>query len=150
MYKHLVTDVDGVLTDGGFYYSAEGKIYKKFGPHDNDGFNMIKQMGINPIAITADKRGFSITRKRLQDMSIECFLVPSETRYEWIKDRVGYENIIFIGDGYFDIPAIKSAAYGICPKNAPPVVQKSADLVTVSSGGNGVILEVALEVIKNV
>ena len=39
-FKHLVTDVDGVLTDGGFYYNTEGKVLKKFGPHDSDGFKI--------------------------------------------------------------------------------------------------------------
>ena len=44
--EELVTDVDGVLTDGKYFYSDQGKILKQFGPHDSDGFKIIKSLGI--------------------------------------------------------------------------------------------------------
>ena len=73
--EELVTDVDGVLTDGKYFYSDQGKILKQFGPHDSDGFKIIKSLGINVRAISADHRGFNITRKRLGDMGIDVHLV---------------------------------------------------------------------------
>ena len=40
--KVFILDVDGVLTDGGFYYSSEGKVLKKFGPDDNDALKLLE------------------------------------------------------------------------------------------------------------
>jgi 3-deoxy-D-manno-octulosonate 8-phosphate phosphatase (KDO 8-P phosphatase) len=149
MFKYLVSDVDGVLTDGGFYYSERGKLFKKFGPHDSDGFTMLKDNGVKPVAITADKRGFPISKKRLDDMGVECFLVPAAIRFEWLSEKFDVDETIFVGDGYFDIECIKNASFGVAPQNAPSIVKQAADLVTEAHGGNGVILEIALKVMKN-
>jgi len=148
MFTNLITDVDGVLTDGGFYYSGEGKILKKFGPHDNDGFKMLVEMGIQPVAISADMLGYSITKKRMEDMGIPIHLVSASTRYKWINDRYDFRKIIFVGDGYFDIECIKASRYGVAPSNAPDIVKAAADFVTTSCGGNGVILEIALSMMN--
>ena len=59
--KNFITDVDGVLTDGSFYYNETGKVLKKFGAHNRDGFIIIKSLNIDICAIYADKRGFGIT-----------------------------------------------------------------------------------------
>ena len=59
---NFILDVDGVFTDGTFYYSKKGKIYKKFGPHDSDGIKIIKKH-FNTSLISADKRGFEISKK---------------------------------------------------------------------------------------
>lgn len=141
---NLVTDIDGVLTDGSFYYNNTGKVLKKFGPHDSDGFKIIKSLGIHCVAISADKRGFDITRRRLTDMGVPISLVSEHDRFTWIDENVGYDYTCFIGDGYHDIPSLKRAHLGIAPNNAPEIVKQSADVVTSASGGNGVILEVAL------
>lgn len=146
--KYLITDVDGVLTDGGFYYSDEGKILKKFGPHDSDGFKMFRKAGITPIAITADKRGYPITKRRMDDMQVVSYIVPAASRFDWIKDRYNFSEVIYIGDGYFDIPSLKEASFSVCPANAPDIVKQHANYVTKTTGGNGVILEVALEILN--
>lgn len=65
--KHFILDVDGVLTDGGFYYSAEGKVMKKFGPYDNDALSLLSPY-LEIVFMTSDKRGFDITRSRIENM----------------------------------------------------------------------------------
>ena len=60
----LLIDVDGVMTTGQFLYSKDNKEYKVFGPHDNDGLKLIKDK-IKIRFITADKRGYEITKKRI-------------------------------------------------------------------------------------
>ena len=142
--KYFLTDVDGVLTDGGFYYNDTGKIFKKFGPHDSDGFKIIKSHGIDIFSITADKRGYPITQKRLSDMGINISLVSESERFGWASSKFNLNETIFVGDGYHDIPLIEKSLLGIAPANAPDVVKVSADHVTKSVGGNGVIFEIAL------
>jgi 3-deoxy-D-manno-octulosonate 8-phosphate phosphatase (KDO 8-P phosphatase) len=142
--KYFLTDVDGVLTDGGFYYNDTGKIFKKFGPHDSDGFKIIKSYGIDIFSITADKRGYPITQKRLSDMGVNIALVSETERLNWVSRKFNFNETIFVGDGYYDIPLIEKSLLGIAPANAPEVVKASADYITRSFGGNGVIFEIAL------
>ena len=62
--KVFILDVDGVMTTGHFLYSQDGKEYKVFGSHDNDGLKLLNDR-VNLQFITADKRGFPITKKEL-------------------------------------------------------------------------------------
>lgn len=146
--KELVTDVDGVLTDGKYFYTSEGKIMKQFGPHDSDGFKIIQSLGIKVRAISADHRGFQITKKRLDDMGIELTLVSEDDRLEWVKSNCNIQETIFIGDGLHDAPVMDICGMSFAPSNALEVTKKSATHVTSSAGGNGVILEVALQLSK--
>ena len=60
--KIFILDVDGVMTDGKFYYSAEGKIFKSFGADDSDALGLLnKYIKIN--FITGDKKGFPISKR---------------------------------------------------------------------------------------
>ena len=143
-YKNFVTDVDGVLTDGGFYYNESGKSLKKFGPHDSDGFKILRSLNLNICAISADKRGFSITKRRLDDMSVPIHLVSEMERYAWVNEQFNLTETIFVGDGLHDRSLLSKSGLGISPRNSPPIVQQSANIVTTAFGGNGVILEIAL------
>lgn len=149
-YRKLITDVDGVLTNGCFTYSEQGKIYKQFGPHDSDGFKILNKEGISSIGITADKRGFEISKKRFDDLEIKLHLVKEEDRLNWLLKNVVPEETIFIGDGLYDIPCMKICKISYAPKNALDLTKKFASHVTNSSGGEGVILEVALSILKDV
>ena len=59
---HIIIDVDGVMTTGQFIYSNLGKQFKIFGAHDSDGLKLLNSF-FKIIFITADKRGFKITKK---------------------------------------------------------------------------------------
>ena len=61
-FKNFILDVDGVFTDGSFYYSEEGKLLKKFGDADNDALSFLKDK-LHIEMITGDKRGFPISKK---------------------------------------------------------------------------------------
>lgn len=146
--KKIITDVDGVLTNGKFFYNQEGKILKEFGPHDGDGIKMIKSLGIDVTAISADHRGFKITEKRLNDMGVDIHLVSEKDRLNWYKENSIDGATGFVGDGLFDIPVLRYADFSFCPNNAPEVVKESANYPLKSDGGNGVFLEIALLILK--
>src|SRR5512138_1915369 len=100
--KHLIFDVDGVFTTGQFLYTKEGKVGKIFGPHDADGIKMIRDK-IDVQAITADKRGFEITKKRIEDdMGIKLTMVSEGDRLKWFKDNFDLKEVIYVGDGIHD------------------------------------------------
>ena len=95
--KKIVTDVDGVLTNGNFFYDEHGKKYKQFGPHDSDGIKLLKSVGVEVVAISADKRGFGITSKRLDDMGVDIFLVSEKERLNWFKLNSSSKFTGFVG-----------------------------------------------------
>jgi YrbI family 3-deoxy-D-manno-octulosonate 8-phosphate phosphatase len=134
--------VDGVLTDGRYLYDLNGKQYKQFGPHDADAVKFFREMDVEVYAISADKRGFAITLKRLEDMDVEIAYVSEETRLTYIQEKASKGRVAFVGDGYFDIPALKAACIGYAPNNALTVVKNNADVVLPVSGGEGVLLSV--------
>jgi 3-deoxy-D-manno-octulosonate 8-phosphate phosphatase (KDO 8-P phosphatase) len=144
----FVLDVDGVLTTGQFIYSSKGKVYKVFGPHDNDGLKMLKGL-INIVFITADKRGFEISKKRIvDDMEQKLTLVTEKDRYQYLQNKYGLNNLIYMGDSYHDARIIKDCYFGIAPKNARREVLQVADFITDSRSGEGAVLDACLEVLK--
>lgn len=142
----VIFDVDGVMTTGQFLYSINGKEYKIFGPHDNDGIKMIKDL-IKVIFITADKRGFPITKKRIvDDMKQELHLVSESERFDFIKMNYGMSNVIYMGDGYYDADILKACFFGIAPKNARIEAKDASDYITPSKSGEGAVLDACLKI----
>ena len=145
--KYFVLDVDGVLSTGQFLYSSKGKAYKIFGPHDADGLKMLKGC-LEVSFISADLKGFSISKKRVSDMGYRLAKVSEEERGSFIDKKFGLKNVIYMGDGYHDVPLLKACAFGIAPASARPEARKAADFVTASKAGEGAILDACLEIIK--
>ncbi len=144
----FILDVDGVLTNGQFYYTAEGKVMKVFGPDDNDALSILRQQ-IKICFVTGDKRGFEISRKRIvEDMGFELNLVSTTHRVEWIKNRYPLENVIYMGDGIFDHYVMARVAYGIAPANADANAKRYASFVTQRSGGDRAVAEACLHIMK--
>ena len=145
--KFLILDVDGVLTTGQFLYSENGKEYKVFGPHDNDGIKMIAGK-LKIVFLTADKRGFKISKKRIvDDMKQKLVLVSEGDRLSYIENNYGLENVVYMGDGYFDACILKKCFYGIAPANARAEAKDAADYVTPSLSGEGAVLDACLHII---
>ncbi len=144
---NFILDVDGVLTTGHFLYSIEGKAYKIFGPHDADGLNKIKDR-VNIKFISADKRGFQITERRIQDMGFTVELVSEKDRLNFFKERYGFENSIFMGDGIFDAEILKRCKFGIAPINARKEAKAAAHFITESKSGEGAVCDACLEIEK--
>ncbi len=144
---NLIIDVDGVMTTGQFLYSEKGKEYKIFGPHDSDGLKLVKDK-LDIFFISADKTGFSISKKRITDMGYKLELVPEGNRYEWIRNNFGFEGTIFIGDGIFDAPIIRDCMFGIAPANARIEAKKWADYITPSKSGEGAVCDACIRINK--
>ena len=146
--KVFVLDVDGVMTTGQFLYSRNGKEYKIFGPHDNDGIKMILGK-IKVVFLTADQHGYPISKKRIvDDMKQELYLINESDRFEFIRVNYGLENVIYMGDGYHDANILKQCCYGIAPKNARIEAKKEANFITPSKSGEGAVLDACLHILE--
>ena len=145
----VISDVDGCLTDGKYIYTADGKVAKTYGPHDNDGVKLLKKNNIDVVFISADKRGFPITKKRIEDMNCQIYNVTESERVDWVKNYIkdhGYEFAVFFGDGIGDVPVKPYVNMFIAPANARREAKAAATFVTESEGGNGAFLDLALYV----
>ena len=144
----FILDVDGVLTNGQFLYTAEGKQMKIFGPDDNDGLSLLKS-SLEIRFITGDKKGFEISKKRIvDDMGYELDLVSTVRRVEWIRDRYPLERVIYMGDGIFDHYVMREVGYAIAPANADGLAKLHANHITARAGGDRAVAEACLHLMQ--
>lgn len=146
--KCFILDVDGVMTTGHFLYAAEGKVMKIFGPDDNDGLSLLKK-DLDIRFVTGDKRGFSISHKRIvDDMRFPLELVSTIRRIDWIRERYALEDVIYMGDGIFDHYVMREVGYAISPSNGDKLAKQHADFVTERSGGDRAVAEACLHIME--
>jgi 3-deoxy-D-manno-octulosonate 8-phosphate phosphatase (KDO 8-P phosphatase) len=153
MIKHLVLDVDGVLNTGHFLYDENGKRLKMFGPHDKDGLELAKSLGLTIDFVTADSTGFPITRARIiSDWKFEesqLHLVKDGYRLHWLMNhRSSLAEVAYIGDGIHDVPILQSVGLGIAPCSGRKEAKKAAKYVTESPAGSGAVLDACLHIEK--
>ena len=145
--KIFILDVDGVMTDGHFFYSKDGKSLKLFGPDDHDGLSLLKGF-IEIRFVTGDKKGFEISRKRIvDDMKFPLDLVSTIKRIDWIKARYNPRDVIYMGDGIFDHYVMREVGYSIAPNNADCNAKKYANFITKRSGGDRAVAEASLHIL---
>lgn len=150
VFKTLILDVDGVLTDGKFHYSETGKVFKVFGPDDNDALKLLDPF-LEIVFVSADKRGFEISKKRIvDDMKRPLFLVKGKKRIEWIKSKYNPAEVIYIGDGIFDFLVFDKIGYSIAPQNASILAKSSVDFVGENSGSERFVAEAVFHILKEI
>jgi 3-deoxy-D-manno-octulosonate 8-phosphate phosphatase (KDO 8-P phosphatase) len=146
--KCFILDVDGVMTTGQFLYSKKGKEFKVFGPDDSDALKILKEF-LPIYFISADKRGFSISKKRIEkDMGFTLELVSSKDRVKWISERWDLNSVIYMGDGFWDAFIFKQIKLGIAPQNAFYKAKEYAGYITKHNSGDRAVAEAALFILE--
>ncbi|MEM7228990.1 MAG: HAD hydrolase family protein [Planctomycetota bacterium] len=145
----FVIDVDGVMTDGKSYYTADGKVMKTFGPDDHDGICLLRDH-LDIQFVSGDRRGFEISAARIaRDMGFPLELVSSVRRADWIAERWPLDQTIYMGDGIFDDAVLRAVGYGIAPANGDTRARDAADFVTQRSGGDRAVAEACLHILDH-
>ncbi len=150
--RMLLTDCDGCLTDGGMYYSENGDELKKFNTKDGMGFALLKSQGILTGIITQENRELNIRRaKKLKVDVIQQGCVDKVSAINEIakKYELDLDEVAYIGDDVNDLAVLKKVGYGACPINAADQVKAVASYICNAKGGEGVIREVAEQIIKS-
>jgi 3-deoxy-D-manno-octulosonate 8-phosphate phosphatase (KDO 8-P phosphatase) len=146
--KNFILDVDGVMTTGHFLYSSSGKVMKIFGPDDNDALSLLEKF-MTITFVTGDKRGFSISKKRIvDDMGFDLQLVSTIRRAEWIADRYPLDSVIYMGDGIFDHYVMSKVLYSIAPANSDMNALAYASFITKRKGGDRAVAEACLHILE--
>ena len=144
--KVVLTDVDGVLTDSGMYYSNKGDIMKKFHTRDGMGVTLLRKNSIPSVIVTKEKN--EIIKQWSKKMKIDKLLMgvlKKEVVLEKICKNYGVKSseICYIGDDVNDLELLKLVGLSATPSDGIIEAQKICDYVCENSGGNGVFREVA-------
>jgi len=144
----FILDVDGVMTDGHFFYTTEGKVMKVFGPDDNDALGLLSEF-IEIRFVTGDKKGFPISKKRIvDDMGFKLDIVSTIKRIDWISAQYNIDEVIYMGDGIFDHYVMKKVGYSIAPANADKNAKQYANYITERLGGDRSVAEASLHIME--
>lgn len=142
----IITDVDGVLTDGGIYYDESGECIKRFHVRDGLGIKLLQQAGVKVAVLSG--RDSKALRKRLADLGIDIFNLGVKNKKVACKDiikQVGTTkaNTLYIGDDSIDLPAFISCGLAVTVADAPEYIKSQCDLILDTQGGFGAFRELA-------
>jgi 3-deoxy-D-manno-octulosonate 8-phosphate phosphatase (KDO 8-P phosphatase) len=137
-------DVDGVLTDGGLYFSESGETLKRFNTLDGHGLKLLQRCGITPAVITG--RDSKPLRLRLAALGVVHAHFGTEDKRpaaEVTLKTLGldWSQAAAMGDDWPDLPVMRRCAFACAPVNAQRELLTMADYVTVARGGEGAVRE---------
>lgn len=137
-------DVDGVLTDGGVYFSEAGETLKRFSILDGYGLQLLRRAGITPAVITG--RDSKPLRVRLEALGIEHVRYGTTDKLpaaQLMLQTLGLEwgQAAAMGDDWPDIALLRRVKLAVAPANAHAEVRAVAHYVTRARGGDGAARE---------
>lgn len=140
----VLLDVDGVLTDGGLYYSNSGERTKKFYVKDGTGIKLLQRAGIEVAFITGLQS--DLVSHRARDLGVtevvqNCMKKDIAGEDLIKKKDLSWEQVAFIGDDVIDISLLKKVGVAVSVADAIDEVKEIADLVTNKDGGRGAVRE---------
>ena len=145
--KIFLTDVDGVLTDGGMYYTESGDEFKKFNCYDGMGMKLLQEKGYKVGIITSEDK--QINRNRARKLKLDFDFHGIKDKLKFIQEFCLNENfklseIAYIGDDINCFDLLSNVGVCACPKNAVSKIKNIPNIKLLnSSGGNGAFREFA-------
>lgn len=143
--KLIATDVDGVLTDGGMYYSSNGDTLKKFHARDGMAISILKRNNIPTVIITKEKN--QIIKKWSTKMHVDKLFDGVKNKEKIILKlcniyNLSENNIAYIGDDVNDLEIMKKVGLSITPNDGISEIKKIVDYKCKKKGGEGTLREV--------
>lgn len=151
-------DVDGTLTDGKIYISADGELIKAFDIKDGYGIqDLLPKAGITPVIITG--RESKIVENRCRELGIvHCYqncrdktkkLKEIASLFRLLPNEYGiYREIAYIGDDIIDLPCMKLCEAVGCPADAVTEVKEVAHFISPHMAGSGAVRDFIEWIIK--
>lgn len=143
--KLLALDVDGVLTDGGLFYTETGEVLKRFNIKDGQGLKLLMQAGIEVAIITA-KSSLS-TLYRAKDLGIVHTYLGIKDKLSTLKELcttlgLSLAEVAYVGDDINDLAVMKAVGCPLTVADAVPENQVCALYITKLAGGQGAVREI--------
>lgn len=143
--KVFLTDVDGVLTDAGMYYTENGDELKKFNTHDGMGLKLIREAGVKTGIITTENT--KMVERRAAKLKIDYLYqgaYPKVAAAQEIIDKEGvtWNEVAYIGDDVNCLELLSVVGLAACPADALPKVKALPGILHLTKkGGEGVVRE---------
>lgn len=142
----LIADVDGVLTDGGIYYDANGECVKRFHVRDGMGIRLLEEQGVRVAVVSG--RDSATLRKRLADLGVTLCRLGVRDKAAACRELMAETSIAAaqtacIGDDCIDLPAFAVCGLSFAVADAPEYVRHAAAAVLHLPGGAGALRELA-------
>jgi len=140
----IITDIDGVWTDGGMYYGQTGNEWKKFNTYDSAGIIFAKELGIEVAVITSEDT--KIVTRRCKKLKIKYLYQGVNDKLKIATDLchkidVEFDRVAYIGDDIGDLSLLRMVGISGAPLNAQNYIKSEVDIVTKKSGGEGAFRE---------
>ena len=145
--KVFLSDVDGVLTDGGMYYTESGDEFKKFNCYDGMGMKLLQQRGYKVGILTSEDR--KINRNRANKLNLDYQFHGIKNKLDFIiefcdKEKIDLSEIAYIGDDINCFDLLSKVGIAACPKNAIQKIKSIPNIIQLNSeGGYGAFREFA-------
>jgi 2-dehydro-3-deoxyphosphooctonate aldolase (KDO 8-P synthase) len=152
--KLLLTDVDGVLTDAGMYYTESGDEMKKFNTHDGMGLQLIRSKGIKTGIITSENT--MMVERRFQKLKLDYLYQGKREGGKLTsaleiceKEGISIKEVAYIGDDINCLELLSAVGLAACPANALDAVKNIPNIIHLSkSGGAGCVREFVEQIIR--
>lgn len=150
--KLLLTDVDGVLTDGSLTFDSSGVESKTFNVRDGLGVRLWQRAGGKVGIITG--RVSEIVEQRADELDLDIVFQAVKEKLPVLQDiakdqDVSVEEVAYLGDDLPDLPAVRAVGFGVAVADAAPELREAADYVTTAPGGRGALREVVEKLLKD-
>jgi N-acylneuraminate cytidylyltransferase len=143
--KLVCVDVDGTLTDGGMYYSADGEQLKRFDTRDAKGLAMLREAGLDVAIVTSEDTPIVTARARKIGVGHVLLGVSDKmAEVSGLLEQLGlqWDQLAFIGDDVNDRAVMERAGFSACPSDAPLAGSGVARYTCIRPGGHGAVREV--------
>ncbi|MFY0592604.1 KdsC family phosphatase [Roseivirga sp.] len=142
--KLILTDIDGVWTDGGMFYDQTGNEWKKFNTSDSAGIIFARKLGIPVGIITGENT--EIVNRRAEKLNIDILHQGISDKLtvaqnECSRLNLELSDVAYIGDDLGDLTLLKAVGISAAPANAPDYIKKYVHFTTKKSGGDGAFRE---------
>lgn len=141
----MICDVDGVLTDGRLYFTADGHELKSFHARDGHGLKLLQRTGVQAAVISG--RSSPAVALRMSSIGIEHVFQGRENKlepFQELLDRLGLnaEQAAFVGDDLLDLPLLRRVGLAVAVADAHFTLRETVHWVTAQPGGLGAVREV--------
>ncbi|MFY7898738.1 MAG: KdsC family phosphatase [Chitinophagaceae bacterium] len=153
--KVFLSDVDGVMTDAGMYYTESGDEFKKFNTHDGMGFNMIQRSGVKIGIITTENT--KIVERRAAKLKMDYLYQGKGFGGKLAaaldicsKEGIDIKEVAYIGDDINCVELLEAVGIAACPANATKKVKSIQGIIQLEKkGGEGAVREFIEMILEN-